>query len=73
MATDSGTGETWRARRGHDDLVIAVAMAVWYLENPGPYRDEWRFEVEVTGLKLAPDAFYRRDARLGQMFRYAVE
>ena len=36
MATDSGTGETWRARRGHDDLAIAVSMAVWYLENPGP-------------------------------------
>ena len=36
MATDSGTGETWRARRGHDELVIAVSMAVWYLENPGP-------------------------------------
>jgi len=30
------------------------------------YRDEWRFEVEVTGLKLAPDVFYRRDARLGR-------
>jgi len=27
MATDSGTGETWRARRGHDDLVISVSMA----------------------------------------------
>jgi hypothetical protein len=36
MATDTGTGETWRARRGHDDLVIAGSMAVWYLENPGP-------------------------------------
>lgn len=36
MATDSGAGETWRARRGHDDLAIAVSMAVWHLENPGP-------------------------------------
>src|SRR5215467_16393303 len=38
MATDGGTGETWRARRGHDDLVIAVSMAVWYLEDRGPNR-----------------------------------
>ena len=30
MATDSGSGETWRARRGHDDLVIAVSMAGFY-------------------------------------------
>jgi hypothetical protein len=43
MATDSGTGETWRARRGHDDLVIAVAMAVWYLENQGPNFASWEY------------------------------
>src|SRR5215831_437653 len=41
MATDAGTGETWRARRGHDDLVIAGSMAVWYLENPGPNMGIW--------------------------------
>src|SRR6516225_10035761 len=28
-ATDSGTGETWRARRGHDDLVIALNGPTW--------------------------------------------
>jgi len=39
MATDGGSGETWRARRGHDDLVIAVSIALWYLENPGSF---WR-------------------------------
>lgn len=49
MATDSGSGETWRARRGHDDLVIAVSMAVWYLENPGPNMGIWEL--------------YRREAR----------
>jgi hypothetical protein len=43
MATDAGTGETWRARRGHDDLVIAVSMAGWYLENPGPNMGLWEF------------------------------
>src|SRR5215813_9644563 len=41
MATDAGTGETWRARRGHDDLVISVSMPAWYLENQGPNFASW--------------------------------
>jgi hypothetical protein len=57
MATDSGTGETWRARRGHDDLAIAVSMAVWYLENPGPNMAIWEL--------------YRRDAG-GPLENYCV-
>jgi hypothetical protein len=52
MATDSGTGETWRARRGHDDLVIAVSMAVWYLENPGPNMGLWEFYRRQAGAPL---------------------
>src|SRR6516164_4113464 len=52
MATDSGTGETWRARRGHDDLVIAVSMAVWYLENPGPNMGLWEFYRRRAGAPL---------------------
>jgi hypothetical protein len=28
-----GGRETWAAARGHDDLVIATAMAVWFLEG----------------------------------------
>jgi hypothetical protein len=52
MATDSGTGETWRARRGHDDLVIAVSMAVWYLENPGPNMGIWEFYRRRAGAPL---------------------
>src|ERR1700747_1089026 len=43
MATHSGTGETWRARRGHDDLVIAVSMGGWYLENQGLNFASWNF------------------------------
>jgi hypothetical protein len=37
--TRAGT-ETWNARSGqHDDLVIAVALCVWYLEGSGyPYK-----------------------------------
>jgi hypothetical protein len=34
LITPSGR-ETWAASRGHDDLVIATAMAVWYLEGSG--------------------------------------
>src|SRR5215472_7401862 len=52
MATDAGTGETWRARRGHDDLVIAVSMAVWYLENPGPNMGIWEFYRRQAGVPL---------------------
>jgi hypothetical protein len=52
MATDSGTGETWRARRGHDDLVIAVSMAVWYLENPGPNMGIWELYRRQAGAPL---------------------
>ena len=52
MATDSGTGETWRARRGHDDLVIAVSMADWYLENPGPNMGLWEFYRRQAGVPL---------------------
>ena len=52
MATDSGSGETWRARRGHDDLVIAVSMAVWYLENPGPNMGLWELARRRAGVPL---------------------
>src|SRR5215469_3857724 len=52
MVTDSGTGETWRARRGHDDLVIAVSMAVWYLENPGPNMGLWEYYRRQAGAPL---------------------
>jgi hypothetical protein len=48
----SGTGETWRARRGHDDLVIAVSMPVWYLENPGPNMGIWEFYRRRAGAPL---------------------
>ena len=52
MATGSGSGETWRARRGHDDLVIAVSMAVWYLENPGPNMGFWELARRQAGVPL---------------------
>jgi hypothetical protein len=52
MATDSGTGETWRARQGHDDLVIAVAMAVWYLENPGSFWQIMELYRRQAGVRL---------------------
>jgi hypothetical protein len=52
MATDSGTGETWRARRGHDDLVIAVSMAVWYLENPGSFWQIMELYRRQAGVRL---------------------
>ena len=52
MATDSGSGETWRARRGHDDLVIAVSMAVWYLENPVPDMAIWELARRQAGVPL---------------------
>src|SRR5215468_10546065 len=52
MATDSGSGETWRARRGHDDLVIALSMAVWYLENPGPNMGFWELCRREAGVPL---------------------
>jgi hypothetical protein len=52
MATDSGAGETWRARRGHDDLAIAVSMAVWHLENPGPNMGIWELYRRWAGAPL---------------------
>lgn len=52
MATDSGAGETWRARRGHDDLAIAVSMAVWHLENPGPNMAIWDLYRRQAGVPL---------------------
>src|SRR5215471_3657959 len=52
MATDAGTGETWRARRGHDDLVISGSMAVWYLENPGPHMAFWELYRRWAGAPL---------------------
>ena len=52
MATGSGSGETWRARRGHDDLVIAVSMAVWHLENPGPNMGLWELARRQAGVPL---------------------
>jgi hypothetical protein len=36
--------ETWNARSGeHDDCVLSLAMAVWYLGNPEPYSGLLRF------------------------------
>jgi hypothetical protein len=36
--------ETWNARSGeHDDLVLSLSMAVWYLANPQPYSGLIRF------------------------------
>ena len=52
MATDAGTGETWRARRGHDDLVIAVSMGGWYLENQGPNFASWEYFRRQAGVPL---------------------
>ena len=52
MATDAGTGETWRARRGHDDLVIAVSMGGWYLENQGPNCESWEYFRRQAGVPL---------------------
>jgi hypothetical protein len=36
--------ETWNARSGeHDDCVLSLAMAVWYLRNTEPYSGLLRF------------------------------
>src|SRR6516165_7845421 len=52
MSSAAGTGETWRARRAHDDLVSAVSMAVWYLENPGPNMGIWELYRRQAGEPL---------------------
>jgi hypothetical protein len=52
MATDAGSGETWRARRGHDDLVISVSMPAWYLENQGPNFASWEYFRRQAGASL---------------------
>src|SRR5215472_17693994 len=52
MATDSGTGETWRARRGHNDLVISVSMGGFYLKTPGPNTGIWEFYRSQAGAPL---------------------
>src|SRR6516162_11675903 len=42
--------ETWNARSGeHDDCVLSVAMAVWYLGNPEPYSGLMRFYALEAG------------------------
>ena len=42
--------ETWNARSGeHDDCVLSVAMAVWYLGNPEPYSGLLRYYALEAG------------------------
>jgi hypothetical protein len=50
--------ETWNARSGqHDDLVIAVALCVWYLEGGGrPYSGLFNYYREqALGGRIAPE------------------
>jgi hypothetical protein len=43
--------ETWNARSGeHDDCVLSLAMAVWYLGNPMPYSGLLRYYALEAGL-----------------------
>jgi hypothetical protein len=42
--------ETWNARSGeHDDCVLSLAMAVWYLGNPEPWSGLMRFYALEAG------------------------
>jgi hypothetical protein len=42
--------ETWNARSGeHDDCVLSLAMAVWYLGNPEPYSGLLRYYALEAG------------------------
>ena len=42
--------ETWNARSGeHDDCVLSLAMAVWYLGNPEPYAGLLRYYALEAG------------------------
>jgi hypothetical protein len=47
--TRTGT-ETWNARSGeHDDCVLSLGMAVWYLANPQPYSGLLRYYALEAG------------------------
>lgn len=42
--------ETWNARSGeHDDCVLSLAMAVWYLRNPQPWSGYLRYYALEAG------------------------
>ena len=42
--------ETWNARSGeHDDCVLSLAMAIWYLGNPEPYSGLLRYYALEAG------------------------
>src|SRR5215831_10677704 len=42
--------ETWNARSGeHDDCVLSLSMAVWYLGNPEPWSGLMRFYALQAG------------------------
>jgi hypothetical protein len=42
--------ETWNARSGeHDDCVLSLAMAIWYLGNPEPWSGLMRFYALEAG------------------------
>jgi len=42
--------ETWNARSGeHDDCVLSLAMAIWYLGNPEPWSGLIRFYALAAG------------------------
>jgi len=43
--------ETWNARSGeHDDCVLSLAMAIWYLGNPEPHSGLLRYYALEAGL-----------------------
>ena len=42
--------ETWNARSGeHDDCVLSLSMAIWYLGNPEPYSGLLRYYAREAG------------------------
>ena len=42
--------ETWNARSGeHDDCVLSLAMAIWYLGNPEPWSGYLRYYALMAG------------------------
>jgi hypothetical protein len=43
--------ETWNARSGeHDDCVLSLSMAIWYLGNPEPYSGLLRYYALAAGV-----------------------
>ena len=42
--------ETWNARSGeHDDTVLSLSMAIWYLGNPEPWSGLLRYYAQQAG------------------------